>query len=616
MRAEHRRVATLGGPLGDALEASRLGRLSHFIVDESSPAIALFDPSRRDTNHEGDWYGEHAGKWLYAASRAAARSADPVLRERVLGIANHLVGLQADDGYLGTYAEPRRFMHRRAEPAPTWDGAPSMRTWDAWTHAYLVSGLLEVHRHFPDPRYVVACRRIVDLFARVLERGEVAITSLGNHHGMSATILLDPAVELFFATGDTRYVDLGRRILAQAEENPRLALQSRAAAGVDAADIGTGKAYQLLWNVVGLAKLHRATDDPELLCAAQNVWESVHTYHLTLGGGPWGGLGHRSREVFNAPGFFSPSGYVETCSVLAWIQLNRELLTITGEARYADEIERSAWNALLGAMGRDGEDWCYYAYENGPRVHTTYWRCCKSSGAMALEELPELVYRVVGGGEVVVDLYGPGSVAIALSHGRKVRIAQRTRYPDDGVVRLRIEFDAATPLAFALRLRVPAWADALTLAMGDAPLAAERVGGYLRVERVWTSGDELVLSMAMHPVAHRRANTNVQESRGPAGEAIRQTVRHDDHIAFTRGPLVLATGLVDGYRRDETLREPIAIDAVADAPDGDGAMVSVISEGRDTIPFEPYWSLGGREDGTWRLTWLALAPDSPARRSE
>ena len=123
-----------------------------------------------------------------------------------------------------------------------------------------------------------------------------------------------------------------------------------------------------------------------------NVWRNIRDHHLTLGGGPWGGVAHRSREVFNPAAVFSPYGYVETCSTLAWIQLNRELLGITGEAAYAEEIERSAYNDLLGAQAPDGEDWCYYSFPNGRRVHTTYWRCCKSSGAMALEELPSLAY--------------------------------------------------------------------------------------------------------------------------------------------------------------------------------------------------------------------------------
>ncbi len=43
----------LRGLLGDALDANRRGRLSHFILDETSPAIALFAPERRAGNVEG-----------------------------------------------------------------------------------------------------------------------------------------------------------------------------------------------------------------------------------------------------------------------------------------------------------------------------------------------------------------------------------------------------------------------------------------------------------------------------------------------------------------------------------------------------------------------------------
>ena len=64
----------LQGILGEALAANHRGRLAKFIVDETSPAIALFAPAQAHANHNGDWYGEHAGKWLYAAAKAAART--------------------------------------------------------------------------------------------------------------------------------------------------------------------------------------------------------------------------------------------------------------------------------------------------------------------------------------------------------------------------------------------------------------------------------------------------------------------------------------------------------------------------------------------------------------
>ncbi|MEO8809357.1 MAG: beta-L-arabinofuranosidase domain-containing protein, partial [Rhodanobacter sp.] len=133
----------LGGLLGDALHANLHGRLSHFIVDEHSPAIALFDPALRQQNRAGDWYGEHAGKWLYASAKAAGRSGDESFRSQVLRVADYLISTQEPNGYLGTYAVDHRFMQPQPPKPASWDGAPSVRTWDVWTHAYLILGLLE-----------------------------------------------------------------------------------------------------------------------------------------------------------------------------------------------------------------------------------------------------------------------------------------------------------------------------------------------------------------------------------------------------------------------------------------------------------------------------------------
>src|ERR1044071_9222674 len=120
----------LGGLLGRALAASQSGHLAHFITDASSPPIALFHPDHVACNHEGDWYGEHAGKWLYTAARAAQRTEDAVLAANVRRVADYLVSVQGPDAYLGPYAPQRRFMCTRGPAPPTWDGAPALRTWD------------------------------------------------------------------------------------------------------------------------------------------------------------------------------------------------------------------------------------------------------------------------------------------------------------------------------------------------------------------------------------------------------------------------------------------------------------------------------------------------------
>ncbi|HYM87042.1 MAG TPA: beta-L-arabinofuranosidase domain-containing protein, partial [Pseudoxanthomonas sp.] len=316
-------------------------------------------------------------------------------------------------------------------------------------------------------------------------------------------------------------------------------------------------------------------------------------------------------EVFNPVGVFSPQGYVETCSVLAWIQLNRELLAISGEARYAEEIERTAYNDLLGAMAPNGEDWCYYSFPNGRRVHTTYWRCCKSSGAMAVEELPAIAYTQSAEGNISINLLGPGSAEFDHPHAGRLQIRQATRYPFDGAITLGLVPERSA--RFAVSVRIPQWAEGATLSVNGAVHdAAVMPGDYAVIEKEWNAGDEIALDLPMPPVAHGQVQQNTQESRAPDGSPVRQQVMHYEYVAVTRGPLVYASGLVDGYKTGETLR-------LSDAPveqwlqvapqdNGEGPSIHLHSTGRTPLVLEPYYRTGGRVDGAWRLTWMSLAP--------
>ena len=603
----------LGGLLGEALAANHRGRLAKFIVDETSPAIAIFAPSHAHANHAGDWYGEHAGKWLYAASQAAMRTGDAALMDRVRRVADYLVGLQDPDGYLGNYAPERRFMRKQPPKPVSWDGAPHLRTWDIWTHSYLILGLLAARSYVGNSSYLEAACKIGDLCLRTLTSGGIDITDLGNHHGMSATVLLDPALELHFATGEQRFLDLALRIVEQADRNPRLALLTQALAGADASEIATGKAYQLLWNLLGLAKLYRATGEAAHLRAVVNLWRNVRDHHLTLGGGPWGGVGQRSREVFNPATVFSPYGYVETCSTLAWMQLNRELLAITGEAAYAEEIERSAYNDLLGAQAPDGENWCYYSFANGRRVHTTYWRCCKSSGAIALEELPSIAYAT-GADGVRINLLGPSAAALRVREVGMVNLEQRTAYPFDGEVSIRVTPERAA--AFKVHVRIPQWAAGASVAVNGASVAGEvPAGAFFAIQREWRKDDVITLSLPVRPQLHFRTQSSTQESRAPDDAPVRQEVMHFDYLAVTRGPLVYATGLIDGYKIEETLRvpsptDPTWLEILSASPTAEGPDVRFAPLGRPALMFSPYYRAGGRRDRTWRLTWMPLAPEA------
>jgi hypothetical protein len=129
----------------------------------------------------------------------------------------------------------------------------------------------------------------------------------------------------------------------------------------------------------------------------------------------------------------------------------------------------------------------------------------------------------------------------------------------------------------------------------------------------------------MRPRVHYRRHRNAQESYSPDGELVSQEVLRFDYCAVTRGPLVYATDLIDGYKIEETLRlqgpseswletvsptSPAMTSSAADISDAAAvATIRLRPAGRAPLTFHPYFLAGGRRDRTWRLTWMQLAPE-------
>ena len=62
------------------------------------------------------------------------------------------------------------------------------------------------------------------------------------------------------------------------------------------------------------------------------------------------------------------------------MQLAIQLLRLTGESRYADTVERIAYNHLLAAQKPDGSALCYFTPLAGQKPYTAAMNCCTSSG--------------------------------------------------------------------------------------------------------------------------------------------------------------------------------------------------------------------------------------------
>ena len=580
------------GLLGESIALAEKGRIRVLPEWNNGQLIKMFSVEERKKNTTTDWYGEHGGKWLYTAALAAQRTGDEALKALLFKTADYLVSTQEEDGYLASYSAELRITNKESKL--------HRRSWDTWALSCMIMGLLEVDRYFPNPRYRTAATRIGGLLLKTFGEGANNITNYGTRYGYSATIALEPVVELYKVTNDKQYLDFAQLIVKQVEEREGLKLIASMLNDRDVETVADGKAYQILWNLTGLAKLYEVTGTPDYLKAIEKAWKNIKDYHLTITGGPWGGIG-KHKECFNVKGYWDPYGFIETCSTMSWIQLNKQLLHLTGEAKYAQEIERAAYNALLGAQFSNGIDWSYHTFTNGKKHVAHFNDCCPSSGVMALEELTPLVYSKRGEG-IALNLFTESEASIVLDNKNTVRIKQSTQYPLNG--RIKLQVSCTEKGNFPLFIRIPEWASGAQITVnGKTFTEGINAGSYYALNNSWSTSNEVEIAFPIRLKMIEQSEFAIV----PQGTTDIYRVKW---LALTRGPLVYATnGLINGEDREknfhlsskdlERLFTPVRNVAVKT-----GQRYELKVPGNKPLVFLPYYEAGEKAPGTWRLTWI------------
>lgn len=461
------------------------------------------------------WDGEHVGKWLHAATLEWVNSGDPVLRAKLDFVATELAKCQTTDGYLGTYVDAKRWT-----------------SWDVWVHKYNLLGLVAYVRYTGNLELLPVCRRMADILCATFGDApdQLDIIKSGEHIGMAPTSVLEPMMLLYRLTGEPRYLDFGKYILRAWEQpkgprnqkGPHIISTLLTAKRVD--KVGNGKAYEMLSCLNGALEFYRTTGDPQILEACLNAWQDIVDHRIY----PTGAMSYREHfhGDFDLP---NVNNVGETCVTVTWLQFNAQLLRLTGEARFADQLERVILNQLLGAQLNDGSGWGYYVQMEGKKpyykgdvkgVAGVGFSCCLSSGPRGLALIPTFAVTTDADG-VVVNLYESGQAKLALRNGAPVTIDTVTLYPGEDAVRIAVS--PAQEKSFAVRLRIPAWCRTASVAVNGRPVTTKPgPDGYVKIERTWKPGDKIGLNLK-------------QEARLLVGDH-----KNQDKVAILYGPLVLA----------------------------------------------------------------------------
>ena len=166
------------------------------------------------------------------------------------------------------------------------------------------------------------------------------------------------------------------------------------------------KAYEMMSNLVGLVELYRVTGKTEYLKPAEIAWKDIVVHHLYVSGTTSSSEHFQDDAVL--PGEES-SNVGEGCATVTFLQLTWQLLRSTGEPQYADQLEQTVYNALLGAQDPANGNICYFTPLDGKKSPTPGINCCVSSEPRGISMIPQLVWGRRGDGAAIV-LYAPGRV--------------------------------------------------------------------------------------------------------------------------------------------------------------------------------------------------------------
>ncbi len=515
----------IGGYLG-----SKISLVIEKQIKAEDP-LYLVEPFRhKEETHL--WQSEFWGKWMLSAAAAYNYTHDSGIMSMMKKGVKELLGTQMPDGYIGNYSD-----------------SAQLKQWDIWGQKYTMLGLLAYYDITRDTAALDGAGKLADHLMTLVGPGKADIVKTGNYRGMPSSSILEPVVSLYRYTGNKRYLDFAEYIVSRWETPGGPKLISKALEGVPVAERfphpevwwsyeNGQKAYEMMSCYDGLLDLYRITGNGDFLNAVRMAAGNIIKDEINVAGSGtafecfYNGARYQTRPTYHT---------METCVTMTWMKLCFNLLRLTGNPLYADQIEKSAYNAMLASLKNDGSEIAKYSPLGGVR-HAGEKQCgmdincCIANGPRAFVMLPSFAVMGFDDG-VYINLYGKIKSGVTTGKGSRVVISQESDYPVTG--RDIIKIETSEPDVFSLGLRIPAWSTDTRISVNDSVIREITPGEYKIIRRKWNNGDRVVLELDL---------------RG-------RLYQQDGQQALIRGPVVLAR---DNRFNDGALCEAAVIKSKGD----------------------------------------------------
>ena len=521
-------------------------------------------------DHDDGWRGEYWGKMMRGACFTYAYTKNEKLYKVLAETVKDMMTTHGEDGRISSYSVEKEF-----------------RGWDLWSRKYVLLGMqyfLEIcnDKELTEKIIESMCRQADYLIERIgsPEEGKRLITHCASHwKGLSASSILEPFVRLYNITGYPRYrkfasyiVECGGIYTEPAVSIFELAYEDK----LDPYQYPVTKAYEMMSCFEGLLEYYRVTKIEKWKTAILNFANRVLRSDITVIG--CSGCTHElfDNSAVRQTNTIYNGALQETCVTVTWMKFCFQLLSLTGNPVFADEIEKSAYNALIGSINFELDDrnggLPFDSYSpllfntrlrgvGGKKIMAdgSHYGCCACIGSAGTGIMGRSAVMLNEKG-VVINLFEKAKITTKTPGGADLVIAMETEYPADGTVNIQLENSPEEE--FTIYVRIPEWSKKNLVSFNGNSVDV-KPGAYATFKKVWTKGDYVTLKLDMR-CQLLYANPDPEDKNSAL------------HVALRRGPLTLA--------RDSRIGDIEQV--VKFAPDAEGYVPCEPS----TVPFEHFYA--------------------------
>ncbi len=225
----------------------------------------------------------------------------------------------------------------------------------------------------------------------------------------------------------------------------------------------------------------------------------------------------------------NPSQGSELCTVVEYMFSLEQSLGILGDAALGDRLERLAFNALPGTLT---DDMWAHQYDQEPNqvecsLHREPWTtngpesnlfgldpnfgCCTANFHQGWPKFAASLFMLSQDDGVVAAAYAPCEMRTTV-RDTPVHVVEETSYPFRGTVRLGV--NPASPLAFPLLLRIPAWGAGTSIKVNGTAKPLPTPGTFTRIETTCMARDRVDVEFPLEPRVSQWFHDSVAVERG------------------------------------------------------------------------------------------------------